>query len=196
MTRSAAKIDHIRTGGTLLNQKFLPQVLADDAGITKALDPFTTFFDEEENAKFREGLDPTYGGVGALGTPVVRTDAAALWAIGTVWWQVPRTIKVNLEGAMKPGVTGKDVIITLCGMYNQGEVLNAVIEFGGTGIAGLSIEERLTIANMTTEWGALAGWFPVDKVTVDYVAGGYFALPGGVAFHAATGTDFGLEMIF
>jgi homoaconitate hydratase len=111
----------------------------------------------------------TYGGVGALGTPVVRTDAAALWAIGTVWWQVPRTIKVNLEGAMKPGVTGKDVIITLCGMYNQGEVLNAVIEFGGSGVADLTIEERLTIANMTTEWGALAGWFPVDSVTVDYM---------------------------
>ena len=111
----------------------------------------------------------TYGGLGALGTPVVRTDAAALWAIGTVWWQIPRTIKVNLNGKMQPGVTGKDVIITLCGMYNQGEVLNAVIEFGGTGVAGLSVEERLTIANMTTEWGALAGWFPVDEVTVRFM---------------------------
>ncbi len=111
----------------------------------------------------------TYGGVGALGTPVVRTDAAALWAIGTVWWQIPRTIKVNLNGKMQPGVTGKDVIITLCGLYNQGEVLNAVIEFSGTGIAGLSMEERLTIANMTTEWGALAGWFPVDEVTVEFM---------------------------
>jgi homoaconitate hydratase len=111
----------------------------------------------------------TYGAIGALGTPVVRTDAAALWALGTVWWQVPRTIKVNLNGRLKPGVTGKDVIITLCGLYNQGEVLNAVIEFGGTGIAGLSMDERLTIANMTTEWGALAGWFPVDEVTVAHM---------------------------
>jgi homoaconitate hydratase len=111
----------------------------------------------------------TYGALGALGTPVVRTDAAALWAIGTVWWQVPRTIKVNLDGALRPGVTGKDVIITLCGMYNQGEVLNAVIEFAGSGVKGLSIEERLTISNMTTEWGALAGWFPVDEVTVKYM---------------------------
>ena len=111
----------------------------------------------------------TYGALGALGTPVVRTDAAALWAIGTVWWQVPRSIKVNLEGRLRAGVTGKDVIITLCGLYNQGEVLNAVIEFAGSGVAGLSIEERLTIANMTTEWGALAGWFPVDAVTVSYM---------------------------
>ena len=111
----------------------------------------------------------TYGALGALGTPVVRTDAAALWALGTVWWQVPRTVKVNLNGKLRQGVTGKDVIITLCGLYNQGEVLNAVIEFGGTGIAGLSMDERLTIANMTTEWGALAGWFPVDEVTVAFM---------------------------
>ena len=111
----------------------------------------------------------TYGALGALGTPIVRTDAAALWATGTVWWQVPPTVKVNLEGSLRPGVTGKDVIITLCGKYNQGEVLNTVIEFGGSGIAGLSMDERLTIANMTTEFGALAGWFPVDQVTLDFM---------------------------
>lgn len=111
----------------------------------------------------------TYGGVGALGTPVVRTDAAALWATGTVWWQVPPAVKVVLLGKLRPGVTGKDAIITLCGLYNQGEVLNTVIEFTGPGVATLSIDERLTIANMTTEWGALAGWFPVDEVTLAYM---------------------------
>jgi homoaconitate hydratase len=111
----------------------------------------------------------TYGALAALGTPVVRTDAAALWATGTVWWQVPRTIRVTLEGALRPGVTGKDVIITLCGMYNQGEVLNAVIEFAGPGVASLSMEERLTVANMTTEWGALAGWFPCDATCLAYM---------------------------
>ena len=111
----------------------------------------------------------TYGGVGALGTPVVRTDAAVLWATGTVWWQVPPAIKVVLTGRLRPGVTGKDAIITLCGLYNQGEVLNTAIEFSGPGVATLSIEERLTIANMTTEWGALVGWFPVDDVTLAYM---------------------------
>jgi homoaconitate hydratase len=111
----------------------------------------------------------TYGGVGALGTPVVRTDAAALWATGAVWWQVPFAVKVTLLGKLRPGVTGKDAIITLCGLYNQGEVLNTVLEFAGPGVATLSIEERLTIANMTTEWGALVGWFPVDDVTVAYM---------------------------
>lgn len=111
-----------------------------------------------------------YGALGALGTPVVRTDAAAIWATGEFWWQVPRTVRVALEGELREGSTGKDVIVTLCGLYNQGEVLNAVVEFGGSGVASLSADQRMTIANMTTEWGALAGWFPVDRVTIDYLS--------------------------
>ncbi len=110
-----------------------------------------------------------YGALGAVGTPVVRTDAAALWAGSVTWWQVPRTVKVILQGRLRPGVTGKDVIITLCGLYNSGEVLNAAVEFHGPGIAELSISERLTIANMTTEWGALVGWFPFDDITAEYL---------------------------
>ncbi|MDX1741857.1 MAG: aconitase family protein, partial [Rhodothermales bacterium] len=110
-----------------------------------------------------------YGALGALGTPVVRTDAAAIWATGEFWWQIPPTIRVTLGGKLPSGVSGKDVIITLCGRYNQGEVLNTVVEFSGSGLAGLSIDERMTIANMTTEWGALAGWFPVDEVTIEYL---------------------------
>jgi homoaconitate hydratase len=110
-----------------------------------------------------------YGALGALGTPVVRTDAAAIWATGEFWWQIPRSVKVILKGELREGVTGKDVIITLCGIYNQGEVLNAAVEFAGSGIAGLSMDERFAISNMTTEWGALVGWFPVDEVTVDHL---------------------------
>lgn len=109
-----------------------------------------------------------YGGVGCVGTPIVRTDAAALWATGKTWWQVPRMVKVELRGHLAHGVTGKDVIVALCGSFNQDQVLNAAIEFTGDGVAHLSIDERLTIANMTTEWGALAGVFPVDECTLQW----------------------------
>jgi len=110
-----------------------------------------------------------YGALGAVGTPVVRTDAAAIWATGTFWWSVPRTVQVVLTGRLRPGVTGKDVIITLCGVYNKEEVLNAAVEFAGGGVASLSMDARMTIANMSTEWGALVGWFPVDAVTIDWL---------------------------
>jgi len=110
-----------------------------------------------------------YGAMAALGTPVVRTDAAALWATGTTWWQVPRTVRVILEGELRPGASGKDVILTLCALYSHGEVLNAVVEFHGPSVATLSMAQRMTIANMTTEWGALAGWFPFDATTAAYL---------------------------
>ncbi len=112
-----------------------------------------------------------YGAVGAVGTPVVRTDAAAIWATGVSWWQVPRSVKVVLEGKLRAGVTGKDVIITLCGLYNSGEVLNAAVEFHGPGVATLSMDDRMTISNMTTEWGALVGWFGYDEATSHYLRG-------------------------
>ncbi|MGB8885611.1 MAG: homoaconitase [Candidatus Korobacteraceae bacterium] len=110
-----------------------------------------------------------YGALGAIGTPVVRTDAAAIWATGEFWWQIPRTVQVVLEGKLAPGVTGKDVIVTLCGLYNREEVLNAAVEFTGPGVASLSMDARLSIANMSTEWGALVGWFGVDDITLAYL---------------------------
>jgi homoaconitate hydratase len=110
-----------------------------------------------------------YGGLGCLGTPVVRTDAAAIWASGRTWWQIPPVARVNLIGKLKPGVTGKDVIITLCGHFNNDEVLNHALEFVGDGVAELSIDQRLTIANMTTEWGALVGLFPIDGTAISWL---------------------------
>ena len=117
-----------------------------------------------------------YGGLGCLGTPVVRTDAAALWATGETWWQVPPVALVKLEGQLQPGVTGKDVIVTLCGHFNNDEVLNHVIEFGGDGVKSFTVDDRLSISNMTTEWGALAGVFPADDVTFEWLAKRRFIL--------------------
>ncbi|MDP6890554.1 MAG: homoaconitase [Phycisphaerales bacterium] len=105
-----------------------------------------------------------YGALAALGTPVVRTDAASIWATGETWWQIPPVARVTLTGQLQSGVTGKDVIIALCGEFSHDEVLNHAVEFAGNGLAQLSMDQRMSIANMTTEWGALAGVFPFDAV--------------------------------
>jgi homoaconitate hydratase len=110
----------------------------------------------------------TYGGVGALGTAVVRTDAAAIWATGETWWQIPPVANVILEGELPKGTTGKDIIVALCGLFNNDEVLNHAIEFTGDAIKHLPIDYRLTIANMTTEWGALSGVFPIDETLINW----------------------------
>ena len=112
-----------------------------------------------------------YGALGALGTPVVRTDAAAIWATGQTWWQVPDVVKVHLAGTLAPGVTGKDVIIALIGHFRSDEVLNCAIEFDGDGLRALTMDQRLTISNMTTEWGALVGLIPYDETTRSYLVG-------------------------
>jgi homoaconitate hydratase len=112
-----------------------------------------------------------YGALGAIGTPIVRTDAAAVWATGEFWWQIPRSIQVVLEGKLRPGASGKDVIISLCGLYNHDEALNAAVEFTGPGVDSLSMDARFSISNMSTEWGPLVGWFPVDAVTIEYLRG-------------------------
>ncbi|KAF5665322.1 hypothetical protein FHETE_6682 [Fusarium heterosporum] len=110
-----------------------------------------------------------YGGIGCLGTAVVRTDAASIWATGQTWWQVPPVAKVTFTGILPPGVTGKDVIIALCGLFRDDQVLNHAVEFAGG--ESLPIDDRLTISNMTTEWGALAGVFPVDDMLVSWYRG-------------------------
>ncbi len=117
-----------------------------------------------------------YGAMAALGTPVVRTDAASIWATGVTWWQVPPVARCELRGRLRPGVVGKDVIIALCGLFNKDEVLNHAVEFvsapgagPGEGVACLTMDQRMSIANMTTEWGALAGVFPFDEVLRDWL---------------------------
>ncbi|KAK4247033.1 hypothetical protein C7999DRAFT_41561 [Corynascus novoguineensis] len=107
-----------------------------------------------------------YGGVGCLGTPVVRTDAMSIWVTGRTWWQIPPIAKVTFTGILPPGVTGKDVIVALCGLFNNDDVLNHAIEFTGSEetMRSIPIDDRLAIANMTTEWGALSGLFPIDAM--------------------------------
>ncbi|KAL9102249.1 MAG: hypothetical protein Q9163_002585 [Psora crenata] len=107
-----------------------------------------------------------YGGLGCVGTPVVRTDAASIWATGRTWWQIPPVARLTFTGALPQGVTGKDVIVALCGLFNKDEVLNHAIEFSGSEetMRTLPIDARLTIANMTTEFGGLSGLFPIDDV--------------------------------
>lgn len=110
-----------------------------------------------------------YGAICSLGTPVVRTDAASIWATGQTWWQVPPIARCTLRGRLQPGVVGKDVIVALCGLFNHDEVLNHAVEFTGEGVACLTVDQRMSIANMTTEWGALVGIFPFDERLHDFL---------------------------
>jgi homoaconitate hydratase len=107
-----------------------------------------------------------YGALGALGVAVSRSDAAGIWASGMFWWEVPESVRVVFEGRLRRGATGKDVALLLCALYPN-DVLGKVVEFDGPGVATLERDDRLTIANLTTEWGAIAGVFPEGSVKAD-----------------------------
>ena len=113
----------------------------------------------------------TYGALGAFSTGVGSTDMAAGMAIGENWFKVPAAIKVTLKGALRPYVSGKDVILHLIGLIGVDGALYQSLEFTGEGVASLSMDDRFTIANMAIEAGAKNGIFPVDKKTIAYVNG-------------------------
>ena len=112
----------------------------------------------------------TYGALGAFSTGVGSTDMAAAMATGQTWFKVPSAIRVNVTGALKPYVSGKDVILHLIGMIGVDGALYQSLEFSGPGLKNLSIYDRLTISNMTIEAGAKNGIFAVDEITRAYVA--------------------------
>lgn len=115
----------------------------------------------------------TYGALGAFSTGVGSTDVAAAFATGEAWLKVPSAIKFNLRGELQPYVSGKDVILHIIGMIGVKGALYKSMEFTGSGVSSLSIDDRFTIANMAIEAGAKNGIFPVDDITKKYLKNRY-----------------------
>ena len=113
----------------------------------------------------------TYGALGAFSTGVGSTDMAAGMATGMAWFKVPSAIKFHLTGKLPENCSGKDVILTIIGMIGVDGALYKSMEFVGDGVLSLSMDDRLCICNMAIEAGAKNGIFPVDDVTMQYLAG-------------------------
>ncbi len=113
----------------------------------------------------------TYGALGAFSTGVGSTDAAVGYATGKAWFKVPESLLFNVEGELRPGVTGKDIILHVIGMIGVDGALYQAMEFRGSAIEGLTMDERLSISNMAIEAGGKAGLIPVDDVTRKYMDG-------------------------
>ena len=113
----------------------------------------------------------TYGALGAFSTGIGSTDMAAGMATGETWFKVPEAIRVHLTGKLQPWVSGKDVILHLIGLIGVDDALYQSLEYCGDGVAALSMDDRLCIANMSIEAGAKNGIFPVDAITRAYLDG-------------------------
>lgn len=111
----------------------------------------------------------TYGALGAFSTGVGSTDMACGMAVGKTWFKVPSAIKIVLTGAFQPYVSGKDLILHIIGKIGVDGALYKSMEFTGPGLKSLTMDDRLTVANMAIEAGAKNGIFDVDEITLDYV---------------------------
>ena len=113
---------------------------------------------------------PTGGGIGMLAFGAGGMDVAVAMGGGAYYITMPKMFKVNLTGTLRPFVTAKDISLELLRILSVKGGVGAIIEWGGPGIAALSVPERATITNMGTELGATTSIFPSDAVTRAFLA--------------------------
>lgn len=101
----------------------------------------------------------TAGAYGRIAIAVGATELAATMATGVIDLEVPETYEIRLEGKMNPGVYAKDVILHLIGKFGTGGFTDQAVIFAGSGVTGMSLEEKMTISNMGIEMGAMITYF-------------------------------------
>jgi 3-isopropylmalate/(R)-2-methylmalate dehydratase large subunit len=112
----------------------------------------------------------TYGAFNAYGTGHEGTDLAAILATGRTWFKVPETIRVDLTGRLAPGVWAKDVTLAMLGRLGAEGANFKVIEYAGSAVAAMDIDDRMTLSNHAAELGAEAAILECDDKTVAWLA--------------------------
>ncbi len=126
----------------------------------------------------------THGAFGALAFGIGTTEVGHVLATQCLLQRKPKTLAISLRGHLAPGVTAKDAILKVIGTIGVGGGTGHVIEYRGEAISGLTMEERMTVCNMSIEAGARAGLIAPDDTTYEYIAGRHFA-PTGADWDAA-----------
>jgi 3-isopropylmalate/(R)-2-methylmalate dehydratase large subunit len=112
----------------------------------------------------------TYGALGAFATGMGSTDLAGFYLTGKAWLRVPSSIKIVFTGTLRKWVTGKDLVLALIGTISVSGALYKALEFSGPAIDSLSVEGRLSMANMAVEAGAKNGIFTADEKVASYLS--------------------------
>ena len=102
----------------------------------------------------------TAGAFNTLAMGINKTETAVLWKTGKMWFQVPETVKIVLKNRLPEGVFAKDLALWIKGILSELDVNGLAIEYHGEGVASLSIDDRMTIANISTEMGVVSSAFP------------------------------------
>jgi len=113
----------------------------------------------------------TYGALGAFSTGVGSTDLAAGMFTGKLWFKVPASMRIEIEGRLPMGVYSKDLALYLCGMLTADGATYLAVEYAGEAIRAMSVEARFTISNLAVEMGAKAGLMEVDEKVEEWLRG-------------------------
>jgi 3-isopropylmalate/(R)-2-methylmalate dehydratase large subunit len=111
----------------------------------------------------------TAGAFNALAAGIDRTEAAGIWKRGETWFLVPPSLRIDLKGKLRPGVSAKDLSLWIIGILGSDGANYMSIEFHGEGVATLSISERMTVCNLASEMGAKNAVFPCDNVLQAFI---------------------------
>ncbi|MCW4021472.1 MAG: 3-isopropylmalate dehydratase large subunit [Candidatus Bathyarchaeota archaeon] len=112
----------------------------------------------------------TYGAIGAFATGIGSTEMAAVFLSGKIWFKVPETVKIVIEGDLPPMVFPKDVILKVVGTVTADGATYKAVEFQGSTVRAMDVEGRLTLSNMAVEMGAKTGLIEPDDKTTGYLA--------------------------
>jgi len=107
----------------------------------------------------------TYGAFNAFGTGVEGTDVSAVMMTGKLWFRVPETIRIDLNGALQPGVWAKDVTLAMLGRLRAEGANYMALEYAGSGVSAMAIDDRMTLSNHAAELGAKAAILEADEKT-------------------------------
>lgn len=112
----------------------------------------------------------TSGAFGAFGTGIGSTEMLGVLVTGEIWLKVPGSFRIIWENKLPAGVYAKDMVLYDCRTIGHSGATYKALEYGGSAIAELDMDERMAIANMTVEMGAKAGYIPPDKKTLKYLS--------------------------
>jgi 3-isopropylmalate/(R)-2-methylmalate dehydratase large subunit len=168
----------------------------DDQGIVHVIGPQLGLTQPGMTVVCGDSHTATHGAFGALAFGIGTSEVEHVLATQTLPQARPKTMAVTVSGRLRPGVTAKDLVLALIAKVGTGGGRGHVVEYRGEAIRALSMEGRMTVANMSIEWGAKAGMIAPDETTFSYLAGRRYAPTGpawdqAVAYWRSLATDEG-----
>ena len=130
-----------------------------------------------ENGHVRPGMvlvgtdshTTTHGAFGAFATGIGATEMAGVWAEGALWFKVPSTLRIEVEGEFRPWISAKDLILYIIGKLGADGADYRAVEFDGSAIRRMTVASRMVLANLAMEMGAKVAFTPVDEILLDYL---------------------------